>query len=505
MGLLSRLGSSKAKDRFRRIKHHISRYKHRLGTKSQTVSASSNYYRSPSLPREESPKVASSTTSNRSSLSSPSRKDVKYNLGVDLIVHVDNATAASIRNEVKNFLKKNSDHSFTTLKMANALAKSQKCLDSHSNGYELKLRETERGSVNLAGIKRAALSLFDKSIAVSLKSESKSMQSRCEWAQAIIRLGKCPISRDRTISSWKEAKNILEEVILFPPSLQKERTPMARYKKLSVSVYKKNRDCFLDWRDKIAIFSLIQHLWIKNRCLFLICDTDKNGRITFLGDDATKCRWVLRRGILYYLPGSSSTRVSKDSRLDRWAFSGHQDLSDCLFPAREPIQLPFLKQIAFYNPFQTFEAIASWSNGLELPKLNALYFGPDHSHSPNVPPLLHLLGSRLAAQITNIWFESGSQSTKKNYKVLPLVEELSRFSKLSTLRLPRMTMKHFVVFLDLMTTHERCRHIFLRNSLTYLGVPNLTIVPDAEQTAKVFLSTFGKVESLCGFQPFQIL
>ena len=43
------------------------------------------------------------------------------------------------------------------------------------------------------------------------------MKSRYQWVNTLNRLEKLPSSRDQTISTWEEARKVLEQVISFPP------------------------------------------------------------------------------------------------------------------------------------------------------------------------------------------------------------------------------------------------------------------------------------------------
>eukprot|EP00536_Pseudo-nitzschia_multiseries_P008222 jgi/Psemu1/305577/fgenesh1_kg.206_\ len=51
------------------------------------------------------------------------------------------------------------------------------------------------------------------------------MRSRYEWMDALNRLEKHPSSRDKIVSSWKEAKTTLEQVLNFPLDIPPESKP----------------------------------------------------------------------------------------------------------------------------------------------------------------------------------------------------------------------------------------------------------------------------------------
>ena len=245
MGILARFGSREAKDRFQLIKHHISRSKHRLGTKKQNASASSNYYRSSSLSREAKYKFKELPVGE---VNETKHSPDETNGRLGQTIQVDEATAAIIQIEVINLLSSNSGHSCTTLEMANALAQSRECLESHSVCHEKyrgqrKLRKSARATVDWAGSPkrnsfrtqsqhRLSLKFLGSSI-FSRKSENESMQSRYEWVEALNRLEKYPSSRDQTISTWEEAKKSLEMVISFPPLLLSENGHQDQGVKLS--------------------------------------------------------------------------------------------------------------------------------------------------------------------------------------------------------------------------------------------------------------------------------
>lgn len=151
---------------------------------------------------------------------------------------VDAATSTIMRQEVEEILQSSSNHSCTALSMANALAQSQACLESHSkvnkehNGLSLNkfLRKSGQGGVSVgedsskkakrsrwqSRVKRN-FSIFSGSFLSSRSRENDSIRLRYEWIGALNRLEKCSSSRDKIVTSWDEAKNILEDVINFPP------------------------------------------------------------------------------------------------------------------------------------------------------------------------------------------------------------------------------------------------------------------------------------------------
>jgi len=175
------------------------------------------------------------------------------------LIHVDESTAIIIRNEVMGILNSSSDHSCTILEMANALARSQACLESHS-----KIKEKHQSifsSTSIRKLRQNAKLAFDwtanfktkqlltqsqnmlslkapgRSKIFSRKIEKESMRSRYQWIGALNRLEKYPLSREQTVSTWEEAKKCLEEIICFPPD--EETHPDQN---LESSVEKQHRD-----------------------------------------------------------------------------------------------------------------------------------------------------------------------------------------------------------------------------------------------------------------------
>jgi len=229
MGILGRFDRRKARDRIR-LKHHLYPAKHRFATRTLSASTPSKYCTSPS-----SPKIMQSPDPKR--LSNEDNENYRFGF----TIHVDDATAIIIRNEVMDLLNSSTDHSCTTLEMANALAQSQPCLESHSeinekhNGFFAKafirkLRQNETKTVDRAGIRktkslrtqsqgRPSLKLWGRSNIFSRKIEKESMRSRYQWINAFNRLERCPSSRNQIISTWEEAKERLKEVIVFPDTL----------------------------------------------------------------------------------------------------------------------------------------------------------------------------------------------------------------------------------------------------------------------------------------------
>ena len=225
MGILGRFDRRKDRSNFRLIKHPA---KHRMGTKAQNVSTSSNYRTLPSLPQQAQTEIHESPLD--------VINDIKHlsdntNGRFGHIITVDNTTSTTIRKEVIDLLESNSDHSCTALEMANALAQSQACLESHSKintnpsmpkfGENARLVADSAGSSkrNHSRIQSRGKSLFKllgRYKKSSRKIEKESMQSRYQWVNALNRLEKYPSSRDKSISTWEEAKKSLEQVISFP-------------------------------------------------------------------------------------------------------------------------------------------------------------------------------------------------------------------------------------------------------------------------------------------------
>jgi len=146
--------------------------------------------------------------------------------GLGIVIQVDSATSTIIQQEVVDLLQSSSDHSCTALSMANALAQSQACLESHSkirekhhanivNKFLRNLGETNVKTMSPRPQSRGKIS-FKLPNFFSRKTENESMRSRYEWVGALDRLEKFPSSRNKVISSWKEAKVILEQVVIFP-------------------------------------------------------------------------------------------------------------------------------------------------------------------------------------------------------------------------------------------------------------------------------------------------
>jgi sentrin-specific protease 1 len=243
MGILGRFDRRKARDRIR-LKHHLYPAKHRIATRTQSVSTPAKYCTSTSSPQKapsQFPKIASVAL-----------KDAKHSLNdkngpLGFIIHVEDGTATIIRNEVADILNSSSDHSCTILEMANALAQSQACLESHSkihgkhyryfaNTSVRKLRQNEKIAVDWAGNPKTKSSLTQHQRREPFKflgrfnilprrTEKESMRSRYQWVDALNRLEKFPSSRDQTISTWEEAKKSLEKVICFPhPLLSSEES-----------------------------------------------------------------------------------------------------------------------------------------------------------------------------------------------------------------------------------------------------------------------------------------
>jgi sentrin-specific protease 1 len=236
MGILGRYDRRKARDRVR-LKHHLHPAKHRFPTKAQSLTAPFNN-------NSLSPSPMNKAQSELPKLPSGLIRDAKplindTNSQQNPLIHVDESTAIIIRNEVMGILNSSSDHSCTVLEMANALAQSQACLESHS-----KIREKHQNifsSTSIRKLRQNAKLTFDwtansktkhlltqpknvlslkflgRSKIFSRKIEKESMRSRYQWVDALNRLEKYPSSREQTVSTWEEAKKCLEEIIFFPP------------------------------------------------------------------------------------------------------------------------------------------------------------------------------------------------------------------------------------------------------------------------------------------------
>jgi sentrin-specific protease 1 len=227
MGILGRFDRRKARDRIR-LKHHPYPAKHRIATRMQGVSTPSKYCASTSSPQKE-PSQAHNTASFAVKDDKHSASDNNGQLGV--IIHVDDDTATIIRNEVVNILNSSSDHSCTILEMANALAQSRACLESHSkiNGKHFRFfantSERKTKSSPTQHQRREPFKFLGRFNILSRRTEKESMRSRYQWIGALNRLEKFPSSRDQTISTWEEAKESLGKVICFPrPLLSSEES-----------------------------------------------------------------------------------------------------------------------------------------------------------------------------------------------------------------------------------------------------------------------------------------
>jgi len=210
MGVLGRFDQRKEKARLQLVRKSP---KHRIRKMTQIVATSSKY-RTQTFSPQQRPNETSESTLDVVSVT-------KYlmsgnaNSRISAVISVDVATAAIIRKEVIDLLTSNSDHSCTTLEMANALAQNQSCLESHSKV------NAEHPSLKFSGNSRMAAGEFVKRVLqykiFSRKSDKESMKSRYQWVNTLNRLEKLPSSRDQTISTWEEARKVLEQVISFPP------------------------------------------------------------------------------------------------------------------------------------------------------------------------------------------------------------------------------------------------------------------------------------------------
>lgn len=198
MGILGRFSRREARDRIG-LKHHLHPVKHKFASRTKNASTS------PSLPQKR--------KSQFSKITSTLVKDSKnlldnMNSRLGPVIQVDHATATAIRNEVMDLLNSSSDHSCTTLEMANALNQSQACIESHSKINEKHFAKTFLSK--LLQNRKSRSTIFPRKI------EKESMKSRYQWMDALNRLEKSPSSRDQTVSTWEEAKKSLEKVIVFP-------------------------------------------------------------------------------------------------------------------------------------------------------------------------------------------------------------------------------------------------------------------------------------------------
>ena len=240
MGIIGRFGQRGGRDRIRLIKTRLHRdAKHRMSVKSQNATTSSSNDNAISLAKEAKPQFPE--------LPFGIVKDTKHsddqNTGrLGLIIEIDNATASVVRNEVMNLLNSKSNHSCTILEMANALAISENCRQSHSKIDEKsiglakspsqKLEDRTRVTIDWGKRNKKVLSrkrfqsirdrLWDK--VFSRKAEKESMKARYQWVDALNRLEKCPSSRDKFIATWEEAKESLEDVLHFPPPEDQARS-----------------------------------------------------------------------------------------------------------------------------------------------------------------------------------------------------------------------------------------------------------------------------------------
>lgn len=124
MGIVGRFSRRKARERIRWRHHPHS--KHRLATLPSKTRTSPSSVK----------KIQSITNEDKLSLKDDNHK------GLGIVIQVDSATSTIIQQEVVDLLQSSSDHSCTALSMANALAQSQACLESHS-----KIREKHHANI----------------------------------------------------------------------------------------------------------------------------------------------------------------------------------------------------------------------------------------------------------------------------------------------------------------------------------------------------------------------
>lgn len=216
MGIIGRFDRRREKASLQLVKKST---KHRVKKMTQNVTSLSNYRTLPSSSRQRPNETHESTID----VVSDSKHLVpgNSNSGSGTAINVDVATAAIIQKEVIDLLLSNSDQTCTTLEMANALAQNQSCLESHSKiNKEASNRKYSDYSRMLGGgfPGKVVIKRLRKLNFFSRKSDKESMKSRYQWVNALNRLEKFPSSRDQTISTWDEAREILEQVISFPSS-----------------------------------------------------------------------------------------------------------------------------------------------------------------------------------------------------------------------------------------------------------------------------------------------
>jgi len=198
MGILADFNNRK--DRQRQRKRLKKTVKHRLRRIPNVVNSSINYsIMKLSTKKKKFPTATLSVTSFQARNSPES---------VDRKIEIKATTLSIIRYEFLDLLHSASNQKCTVLAMANALAQSQSCLESHSK-------------VNNEG--NRFLPLLFKFPGRSKKFEKESMRLRYELIGAFNWLEKHPSSRNKVVSSWEEAKKCLENVLCFP----NDHTPAA--------------------------------------------------------------------------------------------------------------------------------------------------------------------------------------------------------------------------------------------------------------------------------------
>ena len=271
---------------------------------------------------------------------------------------------------------------------------------------------------------------------------------------------------------------------------------MARNKQLSVAVYEMKKDgVVMDFRDKVAVFSLLLHLWNKYRYFYLVCKMDENGRIISLDDSF----FGGGNAVLFHMRDPDSGMDFAEQDMCRWELNGYEDLRMGELETRRPIELPFLRRIGFHRQTETFDEIVPWLNGKNLPKLEEIGFfqdcGPDSFECKHVAPSLRNLSPLLAAQIKSLvcYYESNLSG---NELAALWVGILTKFSKLKTLRLPWMSAETFVIVLDRICEAG----IFL--NVEYMDVnefyQNPSMKRAMKRAVKKFMSTFHTVKYVCG-------
>jgi Ulp1 protease family, C-terminal catalytic domain len=129
-------------------------------------------------------------------------------------VQIDSLTEANIEAVVLDLLESTTSNSCSTLVMANALLQNDKCRESHAKGAE----DGIFGIVAVLKGEAPPMKSYDR----KLNKDKEEMGRRYEWNGVMDRLIKLPSSRDELISSWEDAKQSLEKVLIFPSKEEEE-------------------------------------------------------------------------------------------------------------------------------------------------------------------------------------------------------------------------------------------------------------------------------------------